>query len=123
MAWIFDNERPIYTQLLEQIRFLIISGQYSAGSKLPSVRDLASEAAVNPNTMQRALAELERSGLIFSHRTAGRFVTDDKALILSMKEEIAKEKIMTFFSDMKNLGYEPAEAISLIEKTVKEICV
>ena len=80
MTWHFDNDRPIYTQLLEQILFLIVSGQYPPGSKLPSVRDLASEASVNPNTMQRALTELERSGLIYSQRTSGRFVTEDRAM-------------------------------------------
>ena len=69
MTWQFDNDRPIYTQLLEQILFLIVSGQYPPGSKLPSVRDLASEASVNPNTMQRALTELERSGLIYSGKS------------------------------------------------------
>ena len=86
MAWQFDSGRPIYTQLLEQIRILIISGRYPAGSKLPSVRDLAAESSVNPNTMQRALAELERSGLIYSQRTSGRFVTEDEELVKKMKE-------------------------------------
>ena len=71
MAWQFEHDRPIYTQLLEQIRMLIISGVYPIGSRLPSVRDLAAEAAVNPNTMQKALSELERSGLIYSQRTSG----------------------------------------------------
>lgn len=118
MAWQFDSGRPIYTQLLEQIRFLIISGQYPAGSKLPSVRDLAAESSVNPNTMQRALTELERSGLIYSQRTAGRFVTEDEELIKQMKESIGQEKILTFFHEMEQLGYEADEIIDLIHKVV-----
>ncbi len=118
MAWQFDSGRPIYTQLLEQIRFLIISGQYPAGSKLPSVRDLAAESSVNPNTMQRALTELERSGLIYSQRTAGRFVTEDEELIKQMKESIGQEKILIFFHEMEQLGYEADEIIDLIHKIV-----
>ncbi|MCI8518211.1 MAG: GntR family transcriptional regulator [Hungatella sp.] len=116
MAWQFNSERPIYTQLLEKILFLIISGRYPAGSKLPSVRDLASEASVNPNTMQRAMAELERSGLIYSQRTAGRFVTDDGVLIQKMKESIAREKILVFFQEMEQLGYSPSQSVSLVHK-------
>lgn len=118
MAWQFDSGRPIYTQLLEQIRFLIISGLYPAGSKLPSVRDLAAESSVNPNTMQRALTELERSGLIYSQRTAGRFVTEDEKLIKQMKESIGQEKILIFFHEMEQLGYEADEIIDLIHKIV-----
>lgn len=118
MAWQFNSGRPIYTQLLEQIRFLIISGQYPAGSKLPSVRDLAAESSVNPNTMQRALTELERSGLIYSQRTSGRFVTEDGELIRQMKESIGREKILTFFREMEQLGYGADEIISLIHKII-----
>lgn len=121
MAWQFENDRPIYTQLLEQIRMHIISGVYPIGSKLPSVRDLAAEAAVNPNTMQKALAELERSGLIYSQRTAGRYVTEDAAMIQNLNETIAKDKIKEFFDLMSQLGFEPAETKLLIEQTVKEM--
>ena len=118
MTWHFDNDRPIYTQLLEQILFLIVSGQYPPGSKLPSVRDLASEASVNPNTMQRALTEVERSGLIYSQRTSGRFVTEDKAMIQKMKDTIGKDKILALFKDMEQLGYDPHQTISLIHKII-----
>ena len=79
MTWHFENDRPIYTQLLEQIRLRIISGIYAAGSRLPSVRELAGEASVNPNTMQKALSELEQSGIIYSQRTSGRFVKIGRA--------------------------------------------
>lgn len=116
MPWQFDKERPIYTQLLEQIQFLIISGHYAEGEKLPSVRDLASQASVNPNTMQRALTELERSGLIYSQRTSGRYVTEDRELIRKMKESIELEKILTFFHEMELLGYTAEQVVELIHK-------
>lgn len=119
MSWHFDNERPIYTQLLEQILFLIVSGRYPPGSRLPSVRDLASEASVNPNTMQRALTELERSQLICSHRTSGRFVTEDQDMILKMRENIGREKILTLFMDMEQLGYDTEQTAALIRKIME----
>lgn len=120
MSWEFKQDRPIYTQLLEKIQFLIISGFYPTGSRLPSVRDLAAEAAVNPNTMQKALAELERSGLIHSQRTNGRYVTEDIQMINQMKKEMAKEKILDFLSLMKQLGFQPEETMTLLSETVKE---
>lgn len=121
MAWIFENDRPIYTQLLEQIRLHIITGTYPIGSKLPSVRDLAAEASVNPNTMQKALSELERSGLIYSQRTSGRFVTEDAGMIKQIKEDMALKQIKEFINLMKSLGFEPEETALLVEKTVKEM--
>lgn len=121
MAWDFKSDRPIYTQVLEKIRFHIISGIYPAGSKLPSVRDLAAEASVNPNTMQKALSELERSGLIYSQRTSGRYVTEDENMIKKVREDMATEQIRDFFKLMKDLGYSPEETVALIEKIVKEM--
>lgn len=120
MPWTFKSDRPIYTQLLEKIRLNIISGTYPIGSKLPSVRDLAAEAAVNPNTMQKALAELERSELIYSQRTSGRYVTEDAGMIQKIKEDMAREKIEEFMKLMKQIGFEPEEICILIEKTIKE---
>lgn len=77
MAWELDSDRPIFIQIVERIQMEIISGKYSPGDKLPSVRELAAVAAVNPNTMQKALTELERTGLVYSQRTSGRFITED----------------------------------------------
>ena len=85
MPWELDNDRPIYLQLMERIQQDIVSGIYKPGDRLPSVRDLAVEAAVNPNTMQKALSELERSGLVYSQRTSGRFITEDTRLLDEMK--------------------------------------
>lgn len=121
MTWLLDNDRPIYTQLLEQIRLRIISGIYGPGTRLPSVRELAGEASVNPNTMQKALSELEQSGLIYSQRTAGRYVTEDEAMIETVKNETAEEKIREFIQVMNELGLKPEEMLKLIEKEVKEM--
>ena len=94
MPWNLDSSRPIYLQIIERVQMDIITGRYQPGDKLPSVRDLAQEAAVNPNTMQKALSELERSGLIYSQRTSGRFITEDKELIHQMKKELAAQKYL-----------------------------
>ena len=93
MGWTLDKNRPIYLQLVEELQSRIVSGAYPPGAKIDSVRDLAAEAAVNPNTMQRALAELEQSGLLRSERTSGRFVTEDRALIAQVRRALAREKI------------------------------
>ena len=114
MAWDLDADRPIYAQLVERIQMQIVSGQYPAGGKLPSVRELAAVAAVNPNTMQKAFAELERSGLIITQRTNGRTVTEDQQKIRSIKEALAQEHVNNFFTKMKELGYTEQEAIELL---------
>ena len=92
MPWDLDNDRPIYLQLMERIQQDIIAGIYKPGDKLPSVRDLAVEAAVNPNTMQKALSELERSGLVYAQRTSGRFITEDEQMLKEMKKEQASRQ-------------------------------
>ena len=121
MKWHFENNRPIYSQILEQIRLGIISGEFSAGSRLPSVRELAAGASVNPNTMQKALSELEQSKIIYSQRTSGRFVTEDQSMIEQIKQEIAETKIKEFIQTMQELGISPDEVLKLIEKTAKEM--
>lgn len=123
MAWELKSDRPIYTQLLDHIKLNIISGKYLPGDKLPSVRDLAEEASVNPNTMQKALAELERLGLVYTQRTSGRFITEDVKMIKGVKESIAREQITAFFETMKKLGFSVEETIQLIEKEGKEMTV
>ncbi|NTV79628.1 MAG: GntR family transcriptional regulator, partial [Clostridiales bacterium] len=105
MAWSLDSDRPIYAQIVEKLQLQIVSGYYHPGDKLPSVRDLASEASVNPNTMQKAFAELERSGLISTQRTSGRLVTEDVNMIKAVQETIATEQIKAFFEQMRELGY------------------
>ena len=115
MAWELDSDRPIYIQLVERIQKMIISGYYPPGGRLPSVREMAAEAAVNPNTMQKAFAELERSGLIITQRTNGRNVTEDAALIDDIRKTLADEHMELFFEGMKELGYTRKMVIELIE--------
>ena len=93
MPWNLDNDRPIYLQIIERISMDIVSGVYRAGDKLPSVRELAASAAVNPNTMQKALSELERSGLVYTQRTSGRYITEDTGLIQEVRLKLAEEQI------------------------------
>lgn len=119
MSWTLDNDRPIYLQLMERIQRDIIAGVYQPGDKLPSVRDLALEAAVNPNTMQKALSELERSGLVYSQRTSGRFITEDTEMLTQMKKELAIEHIQEFFQKMEQLGFSRAELLTLVTKAAE----
>ena len=120
MAWDLDADRPIYAQLVERIQMQIVSGYYPPGGRLPSVRDLAAVAAVNPNTMQKAFAELERSGLIVTQRTNGRTVTEDEELIKNIKSSLAKEQVRNFFEKMKELGFTEHEVVKLLEQQVEE---
>ena len=120
MAWKLDNDRPIYAQIVEKIKLRIISGFYQPGSKLPSVRDLAFEAGVNPNTMQKAFAELENSGLLITMRTSGRMVTEDEERISMVRETIAQEKIDAFLQDMRELGFDPEQSFLLIKNSVEQ---
>ena len=120
MPWNLDSSRPIYLQIIERVQMDIITGRYQPGDKLPSVRDLAQEAAVNPNTMQKALSELERSGLIYSQRTSGRFITEDKELIHQMKKNLPPQKVSAFVAHMKQLGITPEEIRQLLAETIEE---
>lgn len=120
MQWNLSDGRPIYAQLMETITQAITSGILPAGSRLPSVRDLAAEAGVNPNTMQRALSELERIGLLYSQRTAGRFVTEDIGQIAEKRKDLAMEQIELFLSSMKDMGFTVDETIELIRQVMKE---
>lgn len=120
MKWHFNSDMPIYTQLISQIKFAIVSGELPPGERMSTVRDLASEAGVNPNTMQRAFQELEREGLVFSQRSSGRFVTEDVSIIEKAKMALAQEHISKFISSMERLGYDRAEIIALLEEKNEE---
>lgn len=115
MAWNLDSDRPIYAQILERIEIQIVSGVYKPGEKIPSVRELAAEAGVNPNTMQRALAELERHGLVSTQRTSGRVVTEDMNMIKETRNMLAKEQIQEFIQRMRELGFEKEEILTLLK--------
>ena len=119
MKWEIDSERPVYIQLIEQIQAGIISGIFKPGDRLPSVRDLAAEATVNPNTMQKALADLERTGLIYTNRTSGKYITSDEAMIKKLKSQSAKQLVQDFIDRMKLLGFDPDETLDLVTDLVK----
>ncbi|MFA5658594.1 MAG: GntR family transcriptional regulator [Oscillospiraceae bacterium] len=121
MRWSINSDKPVYLQLIEEIELRIITGLYPLGEKLPSVRDLAEEAAVNPNTMQKAMAELERCGLVYSQRTTGRFITEDKELVLSIKNGFAKEHIREYLTKMKKLGFSKQQANTMLDEYEKEM--
>ena len=116
MDYIFDNQRPIYLQLVEKIRVEIISGKLKLGERIPSVRELAIIARVNPNTMQKALMELEEEGLVYTERTNGKFVTNNEKLIEKIKKELAEEKVNDYLNDMKNIGIEYKEALKYLQE-------
>ena len=119
MKWKLQDDRPIYAQLVEQLERGILTGEYPPGSGIPSVRNLAIEAEVNPNTMQRALAELEARGLLHTHRTAGRTVTEDKKMIEKLKKDLALAQIDAFFDGMSSIGIERSEALRLVTEAAK----
>ena len=119
MEWKLDDGRPIWQQLSEQLTLLIASGEYPPGSRLPSVRELATDAGVNPNTMQRALAQLETDGLASSNRTAGRMVTDNAEIIETTRKKLAQRHVEEYLAAMSRLGFDSAAAAALL-KEVKE---
>ena len=114
MAWNLNSDRPIYAQILEIIQMRIVSGIYRPGERIPSVRELAAEAGVNPNTMQKALSELERSGLVIAVRTSGRVVTEE--MIRQTKTALAREQVREFIDRMKRLGFNKEEVVELLEQ-------
>ena len=116
MDWNFENDRPIYIQLIEKLKLAIVAGEYLAGERLPSVRDLAMEIKANPNTVQRALVDLEQTGLIYTQRTNGKFVTEDKELVQKIREELAKETFNKFQENMKQLGFREDEMKQYVMK-------
>ena len=116
LDYIFDNERPIYIQLVEMIRINIVSGKFKKGQKLPSVRELALMMKVNPNTMQKALVELEDEKLIYTERTNGKYVTEDEKLIEKIKKQLAQEKVNNYLNSMKNIGISYELAVKYLQE-------
>ena len=120
MSWNLNSERPIYAQIMERITLDIVSGIYLPGARLPSVRDLAQDAGVNPNTMQKALSELERTGLVISQRTSGRFITEDLTMVEKTKQNLASMQIREFLEKMEHIGFTKESIIQLIEQIETE---
>ena len=121
MPWDLTNDRPIYLQLKEHIQHQILAGEYAPGDRLPSVRDLACDAAVNPNTMQKALAELERDGLIITKRTSGRTVCTNNQLLSDSRHELARSEIHAFILSMSKLGFDQNEIINCFTQEFNKI--
>ena len=115
MEWSFHSNQPIYTQLIEQLTLAILSGEYPTGGKLPAVRELAAEAGVNPNTMQRAITQLETLGLVTTNRTLGRTVTENAGALEEMRRRLAVECTENFFKEMGALGYSRGEAADMAQ--------
>lgn len=120
MAWRFNNEAPIYLQIMDEIKLRIAQGRLNPGDKVPSVRELAVLAGVNPNTMQKALSELEREGVLYSNRTSGRYVAetghDDKVV----KNQISTKYAKTYTDSMRLIGYGDRELVQFLEDYIEE---
>ena len=120
MDYKFDSDKPIYKQLVDQLKLDIITGKYNTNDKLPSVRDFALKLKINPNTIQRALSELEDDKLIETRRTTGKFVTDNKKVINNAKTEIVNNIMKNFFNIIENLNISNEEIIEYIKQNRKE---
>ncbi len=118
--WHLTNDRPVFIQIMEKLKRDIVTGSYRPGDKLPSVRELAAEAAVNPNTMQRAFSELEREGLVYTKRTNGRFITEDLSMISQLREQMALDAISQFLNSMQQLGFSGKETLALLKESLEE---
>ena len=121
MKWDFKSGEPIYQQIMRVLRTQIASGVYPPGCRFPAVRELALEAGVNPNTMQRALAELEREGLLETVRTTGKFVTEDQELISRTRNELAADSIRALIGSLKNLGLTEDQILKEVEHSLKDV--
>ena len=120
MAWKFNNETPIYFQIMEEIKRQIAQGILQPGAQIPSVRELAVIAGVNPNTMQKALSELEREGVLISQRTSGRFVAESGGNVDSMKAELSRKYIVAFVSNIRELGYDNQAMLDRLSEYLEE---
>lgn len=116
MKFEFDNNIPIYIQLVKQLKIYIISGKMKSGERLPSVRELALQTKVNPNTMQKALVELEELKLVYTERTNGKFVTDDQKLIDKYKKQYANDLSNKYFSSMESIGFDKTNTINYLKE-------
>lgn len=116
----YDNKTPIYMQIITEMKMCMASGKLVAGEKIPSVRELAQEFEVNPNTMQRALSEMERENLFYTERTSGRFVTTDEDMIMTLRNHLAEQELKRFMEYMEKIGYTKKEMIQKIEEWQKE---
>ncbi|WP_367924281.1 GntR family transcriptional regulator [uncultured Ruthenibacterium sp.] len=120
MTWNIQPDRPVYLQLIEQLELALVTGEYPPGARMPAVRELAAQAGVNPNTMQRALQELEIRGLVNTQRTSGRTVTQDAQMLIKLREKMALTQVAAFWENMKKLGLSGEEIVQMIQRQAKE---
>ena len=120
MAWELNADKPIYLQLADTLRLRILTGYYPVGGKLPPVRELAAEAAVNPNTMQRALTDLEDEGLVYAQRTSGRFVTEGREMLETLRRRTARTQLETLLDSMKELGFTARQTAQMLDELANE---
>lgn len=116
MAWNFSSGKPVYLQIAERITRSVLSGEYSAGEQIPSVRQIALDAAVNPNTVQHAFSELEYEGIIISQGTLGRFVTEDKEVIEACRKKMAENLVKEFIGNISQLSVSKEDIVKMIEE-------
>ena len=121
MSWTFDNNKPIYLQIMDKIKLQIVSHKLEPNQQLPTVRELASVAGVNPNTIQRALSDLEREGFVYTKRTAGRLVTEDLDLILQSRKQLSEEQLQQFVTGMVEFGYEKEELPTVLRDYIEGV--
>ncbi|CAM4083630.1 GntR family transcriptional regulator [Streptococcus penaeicida] len=119
MSWNFDEKSPIYIQIAQHIKMQIVSQEIKIGDQLPTVREYAEQAGVNPNTMQRAFSELEREGIVYSQRTAGRFVTEDQSLIDQKRRELSRSELESFVTNMVKMGFTVNQILPELELYLK----
>ncbi len=119
MAWSFNSDKAVYLQIAERIKRMVLSGEYGAGSRISTVRQLALEAAVNPNTVQHAFSELENEGIIISKGTLGRFVTENAEVIELSRRELAKSLAKEFLKSVNELSFSNADAIEILKEEAK----
>ncbi len=120
MAWKFNNEAPIYLQIMDEIKFRIAQGKLKPGDQVPPVRELAMKAGVNPNTMQKALAELEREGVLYSQRTSGRYVAEPENGVASMRNKVSRKYAESYVTGMRGLGYDDRAIVERLEDYLEE---
>lgn len=120
MAWQFSTDKPIFQQIVDIISTDIICGKYKPGEKLETVRDLAIQAGVNPNTMQRALTELENTGLVYTKRGSGRFINENSEFTKKVTDNVLKEKVHEFLQSMRSLGLTDEQIMAAVEAVIKE---
>ncbi|MBQ9625252.1 MAG: GntR family transcriptional regulator [Clostridia bacterium] len=121
MKWKINSDYAIYPQVVDCFIKAIISGELEPGQRIPSIRDLAGDAAINPNTMQRALTELERRELIINQHTIGKLVTNDTNLVSSLKSEYAKEQVSEFITNMQEMGFSLPEIADIVNEETKRL--